>query len=313
MPRDARQFVLEELLIVKAIPISAERVAVLCHHQPAAVEGVYITQVLSVDVTGQWCDLGRFKWHGVDMATANENRLTVVGRDGQVGSISDGVLTETWLEEGRALGPMRGIRSFNGVSIAFGMNRHVYIERQQGFWERFEKGFKADDDEEINFDDLLDQLGGINAVARTNAGQFVAVGMNGEIWRSSITAGGWLRDESGTNVALHDIVNVGDGSMVASGQAGVLLSNFGSCWAPIDYVGPGRLDFISAAEFANTMHLADGHSLRKLVNGTIQLVEVGAQGTMPCVRLASGHGLLVGCAPKELFLSRDGVQWTLCL
>jgi hypothetical protein len=311
---EARQFVLEELMLVKAIPIAGNLLAVLCHYQPAAAEGIYLSQVLTVDHAGHWKDVGRFRWHGVDIALRGNAELLVLGRDGQIGSISAGVAIESWLEKGRAMGPMRGIVSIGDKTLAFGMNRHAYIADGTG-WRRFESGFdgNASPDAEIDFDTLLDDMGGLNAVTRTAPDEFVAVGMNGEIWRSPTARDAWVKQDSSTNVGLSAVFIDADGSEIASGQAGIVLRNPGAGWSELPYTGPERLDFTSAVASASGMLLADGHSLRRLKNGVLELVDMGTPQVVPAVKLAAGFAQVVGCAPKELFFSPDGSTWTLLL
>lgn len=308
----ARQFVLDELTLVKAISIAPDRIAVLCHYQPAVAEGIHLSQVLTVDVSGRWTDVGRFRWHGVDIALRDRTELLVLGRDGQIGSIIAGKVSESWLEKGRAMGPMRGIITSDGTTLAFGMNRHAYIANGTT-WRRFERGFDSTaSTAEIDFDALLDDMGGLNAVACTPTGSFVAVGMNGEIWRSPIARDDWVREESSTNVGLNAVFIEEGGAQVAAGQAGIVLRNAsGASWTEQSYSGPKRLDFTAAVGLPGLVLLADGHTLRRLQNGTLDQVAMGAAKTVPAVKLAAGFGLIVGCAPKELFFSRDGFAWTL--
>ncbi|AKQ68580.1 hypothetical protein A176_005492 [Myxococcus hansupus] len=311
---EARQFVLDALLLVKAVPIAADRIAVLCHYQPALAEGLHLSQVLTVDFDGRWSDIGRFRWHGVDMALRGGAELLVLGRDGQVGSILAGNVSESWLEEGRAMGPMRGIVSSGDATLAFGMNRHVYIS-DSTTWRRFEHGF--DDTApgaEIDFDALLDDMGGLNAVARTSADSVIAVGMNGEIWRSPIARDAWVKEASSTHVGLSAVCIEEDGAEVAAGQAGIVLRNTGGAhWTEQPYTGPQRLDFTGAVAVPGGVLLADGHALRRLRSGTLEQVTMGTPEVVPAVKLSAGFGLVVGCAPKELFFSRDGLSWTLLL
>ena len=311
---DARRFVLEELMLVRAIPIAADRFAVLCHYQPAAAEDIYLSQVLTVDVEGRWADVGRFRWHGVDMALRGASELLVLGRDGQIGSIAAGTATESWLEEGRAMGPMRGIVAMGDKTLAFGMNRHAYLA-DGAAWRRFERGFDGATSQsgEVDFDSLLCGMGGLNAVARTLSDEFVAVGMNGEIWRSPTARDVWTKEDSSTNVGLSAVFVDTTDVEIASGQAGLLLRNGGAGWDALPNSGPKGLDFTSAVGVAATVLLADGHSLRRLKDGVLELVDLGAPQVVPCAKLATGFGLVVGCAPKEMFFSRDGIAWNLLL
>lgn len=313
---DAQQFVLDELMLVCAIPIAADRLAVLCHGQRAAAEGVYISQVLTVDHAGKWSDVGRFRWQGVDLTVRpHSGELLVLGRDGQIGSIFAGrSATESWLEQGRAMGPMRGISAFGSTGVAFGMNRHVYVTDDGMVWRRFEAGFEPEDDGgEIDFDHLLDDLGGINAIARTRSNEFLAVGMKGEIWRTATAKDAWIRQEAATNIGLSAVFVTEDGLEMAVGQVGVILANSGAGWAEVPYTGPQRLDFTDAVPFSDSVLLADGHTLRRLRDGVLDLVDVGTPQLMPCAKLATGFDQVVGCAPKELYFSLDGVSWTLLL
>lgn len=132
----------DHLMLVKAIPVASDLLAVLCHDQPAAEEGIRLSRALTVDTHGRWTDAGRFRWHGIDIALTGGTGLLVLGRDGQIGSIVSGATHESWLENGRAMGPMRAIVSSGDKTLAFGMNRHAYLADGPG-WRRFERGFDA--------------------------------------------------------------------------------------------------------------------------------------------------------------------------
>lgn len=314
---DARQFVLNEMLLVKAIPIAEGRIAVLCHDQAAAAERIYLTQVLTVSRSGEWKDIGRFKWHGVDLAVGDNGTILVVGRNGEVGSVDfNGGVAETSLEKGRAIGPMRGIIFARGAFIAFGMNRHVYRllpNATNAKWERFESGFSTDDHSEVDFERLLDDLGGINCMSVKTNGELVAAGMNGEVWRALPESTVWSRQESGTNVALNSMLIDQSGVEVACGLAGTVILNKGAGWESVSYQGTQDLDFTSIASGMASWFLADGHSLRSLKGDVLEVVDMKTPQMVPCARLSSGFGLVVGCATKELFYSDDSHNWNLLL
>jgi hypothetical protein len=296
----------DHLMLVKAIPVATALMAVLCHDQHAAAEGIRLSRVLTVDTHGRWTDAGRFRWHGIDIALTGDAGLLVLGRDGQIGSIVAGATHESWLENGRAMGPMRAILSSGDKTLAFGMNRHAYLADGRG-WRRFERGFDApiDPDAEIDFDTLLDTMGGLTAVARTPSDEFVAAGMNGEIWRSPTSHDAWVKQASPTQVGLSAVFVDAAGIETAVGQAGTIVQNRGDVWEDLAYRGPQGLDFTSAVDFASQTLLADGHSLRRLKDGALELVDLGVPQVVPCARLATGFGMVVGCAPKELFFSHD--------
>lgn len=148
-------------------------------------------------------------------------------------------------------------------------------------------------------------MGGLNAVARTPSDEFVAVGMNGEIWRSPSSHDAWVKEASPTQVGLSAVFVNAAGIETAVGQTGTIVQSRGAGWEDMAYRGPQGLDFTAAVDFASQMLLADGHSLRRLKDGALELVDLGVPQVVPCARLAAGFGMVVGCAPKELFFSRD--------
>jgi hypothetical protein len=304
-------FVRDELLPVSVVPVATDRLAVLCHYQPAAVRGIYLSQVLTVDHAGNWRDRGRFPWHGVDIAVRPSGEILVVGRDGQVGSIAGESTADGWLEEARAIGPMRGICAFGDDALAFGMNRHVYLSRGAGAWVRFESGFEPDDDGgEVDFDNLLAGMGGITALARSASGEFVAAGMNGEIWRSPVDAARWRPARSGVSTSLSAVFVDEKGVERACGQSGVLLVNGAGGWSRVAYRGDSRRDFTSAVATDRSILIADGHSLLRLKDGELTVVRADTPEILPCVKLSAGFGQVAGCSPKELFFARAGAPLT---
>lgn len=80
---------LNEVSVVKAIPISAERLAVL------GVSGAS-SRVLLVERDGR-SEVARFAWRAVDITQRGSGELLVLGRDGQLGSVVDGNVNDSWL------------------------------------------------------------------------------------------------------------------------------------------------------------------------------------------------------------------------
>ena len=286
MSNAVRQFVIDELSIRKAIPISAERIAVLGNFAPSL--GEVASQVLTVDLAGAWAEEARFPWNGVDLACRGAE-LLVLGRDGQVGSIDDGLITEGWLEQGRPLGPMRGITTLGDVTVAFGMNRNVYVY-EGASWRRFETGFVYHG--EIDFESLLDSPGALNGVAR-NGDELVTVGDYGEIWRSPLSHAAWVEEPSGTTLTL-EAVCFADGEEFIVGQSGTFLRN---------RVQQQGVPTLHCKDVCGALVSAAG-VLHRFENGVLERLDLRAS------KLSAGFGLHVASSATSLFFSRDGRSWT---
>ncbi|MBS0342351.1 MAG: hypothetical protein JSS56_17665 [Proteobacteria bacterium] len=257
---------------------------------------------------GNWILLGSWPWQGVGLANAGLGDVedwVVLGRDGEVGRLGRGMSSVDQNDD--TLGPFRGLTRLGDRVFAFGMKREVFELESGDRWVRRMEGLEPEDEDEDDRPARKKRLGGLNAVALDAGGVLTAVGMRGEIWMR--TGDRWRACDSPTNVMLKDVCLGGDGKLHACGLAGTLLSGAGSTWRVVDYQGAEELDFCAIAWFGDALYLADGHSVRRLIGETLELVDFGVDAIVPAARLVCGASTLLAVAGQEVWQSMDGYAW----
>lgn len=275
---------------------------------------------------GTWQGLGSWPWQGVAVAVAPDGRRLLLGRDGQVGTWLEGTLSEDNLEPGRALGPLRGMRTLNNQVLAYGMNREVFtlvpsstlvrcrsregmaseVLTRPAHWCRMDAGL--DPLEGLSFLERRKHRGasgGVDAITIDGAGRHVVVGLKGEIW--TFDGQRWQPDTSPTTSWLHDIITTPTG-LYACGQAGTLLHNAGTGWEALPHTG-GNLDFRAIAEHNNQLYLADGHTVRTLTNEELHLADFGTGQPVPAHTFGTGPHTLVTLAGGEVWHTTNTHPW----
>jgi hypothetical protein len=295
--------------------LGPDRSLFLAHYQPALDAGVGIAEVLLLEQGVRWRSLGRFKWQASALLPSSEvsGAVLVLGRDGEIGLIVGDTVTEEARLAASAVGPTRGLVQVAGQTLAFGMKREVFCRRGPSRWVALNDGMNPPLPSGLSMAEAIKfrtrTSGGLNALLSGPDADVYAFGLRGEIWRRTGEAA-WNAVDSPTNLALKDAVLAGDGAIYACGQAGILIRGFGDQWGVVNYDGPTGLDFCSVAWFADTLFLADGHSLRRLRAGTLEVVDLGVGAIVPSSQLHAHSGMLLSVAGKEVFMTSDGVQWT---
>jgi hypothetical protein len=197
-----------------------------------------------------------------------------------------------------------------GRVLAYGMQRQVFVRDYAGRWIRLDRGM-VDDSGEDDIDAIIrgaiSSDGGINVVIPYRADRLMAFGMRGEIWR--YRGDRWLQMASPTNLMLKDATTSADGEIYVCGLRGTLLKGHEHRWQQVAYDGPSGLGFCSIRWFAGQLFIADGHSLRVLVDGELRTVDFGPEG-VPCRQVVVGGGEIMSMAGQEVWLSADGKNWT---
>lgn len=262
---------------------------------------------------GRLDELAAWPFEAVDLeiARAQPLRVEVLGRDGEVGVFDDGVASLETLEPGTALGPMRRMVRVFGRVLCCGMQRHVFVRDASGRWIRFDAGLAATGDEAVDLDARIAGMarsdGGINAVVEAGTHALLAVGMRGEIWRFEDRS--WRAVASPTRAMLTDATVLENGDAVACGLRGTLLQCRDGAWSAIADDAPSKLAFRSIAAFAGRVFVADGQALRAVDHGSLRLVDVGAESTVPCSRVVAGEGEILALAGQEVWVSHTGTDW----
>lgn len=264
---------------------------------------------------GPWRALaGNWKWQAVALAVTSQDPLQVhvLGRDGEVGTMTGEQRSETHVDPGRPVGPFRGLRAVLNELLAFGMKREVFRREDSGAWTRMMAGLEPPQPSKKmtiaeKMKQRLGDIGGINALALDGKRRLTAFGMRGEIWL--LEKQRWSRIDSPTNLMLQDATEWPDGTIYACGQVGTLLHGSGSRWQVVSYEGTQKLDFRSICAFDQRLYLADGHSLRVLEKDELKLVDFGVADTVPSVLVVGAPGQILSVAGQEVWKSADGRQW----
>ena len=304
----------QDFVFITGRIVSDDYYVFIAHGADALEKRIYRTHLLSRD-HGSWAELARFEWQAVDLAIDGAAPITalVLGRDGQVGVLAEGGKQEEHVDRSRAVGPMRGIDRLSDSVYAYGMKREVYRRLGSGRWERYNKGMQMSlakggkIDISAAIKQGLKEMGGINSIVDAPNGQLQAFGMRGEIWL--LNKDSWSKIESPTNMMLTEGTTQEDGSIIVCGHIGVILLGQLDRWSVVEYSGPAKLDFEAISRFRGKTYLADGHSLRILVKDSLELVDFGVTGVIPCSSIVSGKGFLLSVAAKEIFVTSDGQRW----
>jgi hypothetical protein len=289
---------------------SPSHLVCVAHFLPALNDNVYIA-VVALYQDGAWNRIAKFPWRAVDVAfdPLHSDRLWVLGRDGQIGVVNGSVATEARLESDRPLGPMTGLNAAGEMLFAYGMKRDMYRLSSGATWQRFEAGMafnlSTGEDADTLVKKRLKDVGGINAVVGYGADEVYAVGLRGEIWRGNRAE--WTKVDSPTNVMLTDAA-VSGSDVVVCGLGGTLLRGRAAAWSVVEYEGIHGLDFSSVACRNDEVYVADGHSLRCLTDGSLDVVDLGVKAIVPSSYLDARDGQVLSLAGQEVFLSdRRGV------
>jgi len=313
-----REALLQNYVFHSGHVLSSQKLFFLAHYHKALEAGVGISEILLLENGVRWTSLGRFKWQASAFLVLADkpDTVLVLGRDGEIGLITH----DTVIEEDRiaqsAVGPTRGLALVGGDPVAFGMKREVFRRRGPSSWERWNQqmnpALPAGMDIAAAIKYRMKTSGGLNALLEGPGHVLYSFGLHGEIWRRSAADGHstWNAVDSPTNLTFADATLDGDNVIYACGQVGTIVRGLEDRWVSLNYDGPQALDFCNVAWFDNALYVADGHSLRRLRDGTLETVDFGVGAVVPCSHLHATSEALLSVAGKELFITSNGSDWT---
>lgn len=317
--KTGRKFNADDYVFVRG-RVVADDDYVFVAHDHALLEKERYRCIVLRRTAGTWTYLARFDWQAVDMAILGGAavRAFVLGRDGQVGVVEDSGTAKANIAEERVdakktIGPLRGIDAFDSSVFAYGMKREIFRRSAAGKWSPFDTGMRTPipTNGKVDVSALIKQgikdMGGIDALVAPADAPMHAFGMRGEIWL--LEADKWKKVDSPTNLMLADATTVNDDIYVC-GQAGTLLKGKGHRWDVVVYTPAENHDFSDIEHFDGGIYLADGHSLRVLKKGTLELVNLDPKHVVPSSTLEQAAGRLLSVAGQEIFVTADGTQWT---
>jgi len=308
-----RTAAIDDSVMVDARVVRFGHYLFIAHSEARLQRESFLSRVLEY-IDGEWKVLAEWPWQSVALALSSLQPLQVevLGRDGEVGTVTQAGASSARIDPTRPVGPFRGIESVAAGLFAFGMKREVFRREQTGAWSRITEGMEAAVPaagltmrEKVKL--RLADVGGINALAVDQSQRLFVFGMKGEIWRRESDK--WVRVDSPTNVMLKDAIQGSDHSIFVCGQSGTILNGSGDVWRVVSYVGPPGLDFCSICQHNRRIFVADGHSLRLLENGELKLVNFGTKGIVPCAVVVAGPGAILSVAGQEVWASADALSW----
>jgi hypothetical protein len=310
--RKKTSFAIDDCVMVDAKVVAPGHHMFVAHSAAVLKTKKYVCRVLEYQ-DGDWTLLAEWPWQAValDFSSTNPLQVEVLGRDGQVGTVTATGSSVTQLDPPRPVGPFRGMRNTPYGLLAFGMKREVFRRDRSGAWARMMQGLDQSPDRKLSIKEQIRagiaNVGGINAIEVAGAETLFAFGMKGEIWRYE--AAKWVKLESPTNLILTDATTGPDRNIFVCGQSGTLLNGAGDRWGVFKYDGPPRLDFVSIDSFKGLLFIADGHSLRVLEDGELKLVDFGTEEIVPCAVVTAGPGCVLSVAGQEVWESTNGRAW----
>ncbi len=315
MDQKVRDFLHANCLFIAATRSGPDQIAFVTHYAPALRDGITLTQILFLEQLEKWRNGSRHKWACVGVASRNKStgEIVLLGRDGEFAFGSDKELTEGVISNAKSsVGPTRGIRNVAGQILAYGMRRQIFRQDDTGRWSAFAPESKSDTPTARSASDrvqnLIADMAGLNALTGSSPTELYAVGTDGEIWRTEKDT--WKQVDSPTNLMLTDATVAPDGMIYACGLSGILLRGRHDMWDVVNYEGPQGLDFRAVAWFKDYLYLADGHSVRRIVDGELMVVDFGVDGVVPAHFLYADSNFLLTLAGKEIYITFDGVTWT---
>jgi hypothetical protein len=285
----------------------------IAHYLPAQNKGIGISEILLLE-SKKWHTKGRFKWQASGMLTSDHSKIiTLLGRDGEIAYITDSKTEETKLP-GIAIGPTCGICYANEIPLVFGMKREIFKQNTDSSWALWNQGMNPAPPQGLDISSAIkfkiENSGGIKSVSTQANGEIYAFGLKGEIWIRRTEDNSWTPIDSPTNLSIADTTTDTKGTIFACGQSGVLLKGTNQNFEPIQYEGVQNLDFCSIDIFNEQLYIADGHSLRRLIDNQLEdPIDFGVNAIVPSSQISSSNGILLSIAGSEIFASKDGDSW----
>jgi hypothetical protein len=193
----------------------------------------------------------------------------------------------------RNTGHLRAATRLDDDVIAVGMERQVYRRDASGAWSDMMQGIPESSPEGVT---------GFECVLAISANEMYAAGWRGDIWTfDGVT---WRQIDSPTNLVITGMCAAPDGSIMACGRNGLLLSGRHDSWK-IVREGACPTDLWSLDGSTGKVFAAGLRHLFLLTEDGAELVGTDAQSHG---ELIYGAGVLWSMGEKD-FLSFDGVAW----
>lgn len=251
---------------------------------------------------GKWQRMS-IDWPVVSVCVAVDGTLLSLGVDGHVHVAGrSGVSVETISANGNgpeSVGVMSQIRTIDGVTLAIGMGRQVYLRNADGVWSRFDFDSRQALEE--------GSVSGFLSIDGLTRADIYAVGFSGEIWHHDGKA--WSQMESPTNVNLNSVRCVHPKDVYIGGQSGVLLKGARNQWEVI-CKGEVTDDIWGVEVFMDRIYVSTSKNVFAVDGNRLQKLDIGCEQTGAASKLHASDGVLWSFGTKFLAYTADGLHWS---
>lgn len=253
---------------------------------------------------GTWGNGGHTDWRTAGVALTQHPRvqLIAVGEFGSALLVGGGDRHEEAIASPDSSpddrGPLRGVRCVDGEIVVVGMDRQVYLRKDDNAWVSFERGIPRNTDPKA--------ISGFEAIDGRSMDELYAVGWDGEIWYCD--HGTWTAQSSPVNTVLVDVCCAGDGFVYACGRNGMLIKGRAGQWEVLAQTGFAE-DLWNLAWFDGRLYASSMDAVYVLDDGELGPVYMGEDQAKTCYRLTTGDGVMWSIGAKDL-MCFDGTAWT---
>jgi hypothetical protein len=204
-----------------------------------------------------------------------------------IGLPNDGPLTR---------GPLRKLRSINGIAYAVGMHRQVYRREGREKWVAIDSKMRPLAGEAV---------AGFESVDGYDPSELYVVGWDGALWLYDGVD--WIEIASPTNILLTDVCCAPDGWVYAAGLKGLFIKGRGQQWDVVET--PTRLDDVwTIAWFQGAMYVSTYRGVYVLRDGDFDLLDMGDDQPTTYFHLIHSVDRLWSIGAKDV-MHFDGRQW----
>lgn len=239
---------------------------------------------------GCLCGVDRGKGDYEVLALGNDGELLI----GTPGSFSESHLDPVGRGPSR-YGVLRDIRWIDDEVFAVGMSRQAY-RRKGDVWQDISGSMRK----------AGNGPSGLNSVHGLSPKDVFAVGFGGEVW--FYDGASWEQVDSPTSVALHRVLALPSGHVIACGAGGVLLQGTREAIAPVQNEAT-RDNLYGLAFFRGRVYVSSLKALFAIGGNGLEPVNLGVTGALTFGSLDACADVIWSVGARHLFASDDGVSW----
>lgn len=222
-----------------------------------------------------------------------KQQVVVIGEDGEflvAGGGIDPIEGEIPLDVGPKRGPLRSVRSVNGIPFAVGMGGTIFRQDQPNRW--------------VRADDGIPKTQHLESISGFSTDDMYAVGRKGAIWH--FHRGEWRGCIGPTNVILTSVCCAGNGKVYACGLRGTLIMGEGDKWEIVDQKEV-EADIWGLEWFNGRVYVSTMTGVYELEGSKLKYA-FGRDRPATAYHLSSADGVMWSIGDKDIF-KFDGKRW----